>query len=63
LIYIVDNFDPNRLIWGSDFSPALATVTFPQTFEHIFGLDSSEEIRSKNILYENLIRLLSKLEK
>ena len=63
LLYIVDNFDPNRLIWGSDFSPALATVTFPQTFEHIFGLDSSEEIRSKNILYENLIRLLSKLEK
>jgi hypothetical protein len=63
LSYIVDNFDLNRLIWGSDFTPALITVTFPQTFEHIFGLDSSEVIHSKSILYENLIRLLSKLEK
>jgi L-fuconolactonase len=63
LLYIVDNFDPNRLIWGSDFTPALATVTFPQTFKHISGLDSSEVIHSKNILYENLIRLLSNVEK
>jgi predicted TIM-barrel fold metal-dependent hydrolase len=63
LLYIVDNFDHNRLIWGSDFTPALISVTFPQTFEHIFGLDSSGVIQSKNILYENLIRLLSNIEK
>lgn len=63
LLYIIDNFDLNRLVWGSDFSPALATVSFPETFEHIFGLDSSKVIHSKNILSENLIRLLSSLEK
>ena len=63
LLYILEHFDLNRLIWGSDFTPALATVTFPQTFDHIFGLDSSALIHSKSILYENLIRLLSKLEK
>jgi predicted TIM-barrel fold metal-dependent hydrolase len=63
LLYIIENFDLRRLIWGSDFTPALATVTFPQTFEHISELDSSEVIYSKNILYENLIRLLSNVEK
>jgi hypothetical protein len=63
LRYILDNFDLNRLIWGSDFTPALITVTFSETFEHIFRLDSSEVIHSKNILYENLIRLLSNVEK
>lgn len=63
LLYILEHFDLNRLIWGSDFTPALATVTFPQTFDHIFGLDSSAVIYSKSVLYENLTRLLSKLEK
>ena len=63
LHYIVTNFDRTRLIWGSDFSPALATVTFPQTFEHFSTLEFLGQIDINMILHENLLQLIAKLEK
>ena len=63
LQYIVNNFDRTRLIWGSDFSPALATVTFPQTFEHFFTLEFLGQVDTNMILHQNLLQLIAKLEK
>lgn len=63
LLYIVNNFNLNRLIWGSDFSPALATVTFPQTFEHFSKLDFLKQNEIEMILHHNLMQLIAKLEK
>ena len=63
LHYIVDNFDRSRLIWGSDFSPALATVTFAQTFEHFFTLEFLGKFDTDMILHQNLLQLIAKLEK
>ena len=62
LHYIVNNFDRTRLIWGSDFSPALATVTFAQTFEHFSTLEFLGQIDKKMILHQNLLQLIAKLE-
>ena len=62
LQYIVNNFDRTRLIWGSDFSPALATVTFAQTFEHFSTLEFLGQIDTKMILSQNLLQLIAKLE-
>ncbi len=62
LQYIVNNFNRTRLIWGSDFSPALATVTFTQTFEHFSKLEFLSLIDTTKILHQNLLQLISKLE-
>lgn len=35
---LYDDFGPNRLYWGSDFSPALEHVSFPQTIDALFQL-------------------------
>lgn len=61
LQYIIDNLDRERLIWGSDFSPALETVTFPQTFEHLYKLDFLQQNDIERILYKNMIQLLENL--
>ena len=61
--YIVTNFNRNRLIWGSDFSPALATVTFLQTFEHLSKLEFLKQIDTEMILHQNLLQLIDNLEK
>ena len=63
LQYIVNNFDRSRLIWGSDFTPALATVTFPQTFEHLSQLDFLQQNDIEKILYHNMMQLLANLGK
>lgn len=63
LQYIVNNFDRSRLIWGSDFTPALATVTFPQTFEHLSQLDFLQQNDIEKILYQNMMQLLTNLGK
>lgn len=63
LQYIVNNFDRSRLIWGSDFTPALATVTFPQTFEHLFQLNFLHQNDIEKILHQNMMQLLANLGK
>ncbi|TSA47676.1 MAG: hypothetical protein D4R50_02590 [Actinomycetales bacterium] len=63
LQYIVNNFDRTRLIWGSDFTPALSAVTFPQTFEHLFQLDFLQQNDIEKILYQNMMQLLTNLAK
>ena len=35
---LYDDFGPKRLYWGSDFSPALEHVSFPQTIDALFQL-------------------------
>ena len=62
LHYIVNNFDRTRLIWGSDFTPALATVTFTQTFDHFSTLEFLGQIDTNMILHQNLLQLIAKLE-
>lgn len=58
LEYIVENFDIERLIWGSDFSPALSSVTFPQVFQHLSDLSFFTPGDLSKILNQNLINLL-----
>jgi len=63
LLYIINNFNRDRLIWGSDFTPALATVSFEQTFEHFSTLDFLQAGDLEKILYQNMMQLLTNLGK
>ena len=58
LKYIVGSFDVERLIWGSDFSPALTDVTFAQTFEHFYAFSFLTPQHLSKILNQNLLNLL-----
>ena len=53
--YVVEKFSADRLIWGSDFPLSLDKVSFRQTFEN---LNYIEPLKLKNILEDNLQRLL-----
>lgn len=55
--YILENFDNRRLIWGSDFTPALLRVSFEETFAHLQRWLSSHELLER-ILRKNLIEFL-----
>lgn len=61
LQYIVENFEVDRLIWASDFAPALSVVTFPQTFQHFSQLPFLNPQDLSKILNQNLSNLLSRL--
>lgn len=54
---LYDDFGPKRLYWGSDFSPALEHVSFPQTIDAFlqFGW-SSRDLR--DIMHDNLTRVI-----
>src|SRR5690606_23430538 len=41
---VLDAFGPSRLVWGSDFSPALGYVSFAQTLDprHLAGCTPAE---------------------
>ena len=56
--FIVENFDVDRLIWASDYSPALSVVTFPQTFQHFSELSFLKPLDLSKILNQNLQGLL-----
>jgi L-fuconolactonase len=58
LEYIVANFAVERLIWGSDFTPALDSVDFAQTFKHFSMLAFLSPTQISKILHHNLIELL-----
>ena len=55
---LFDHFGPNRLLWGSDFSPSLDFLSFHQTFELFNKMPFFREENIKAILGENLLRLL-----
>ena len=55
---IFDHFGPHRLLWGSDFSPSLDFLSFPQTFALFNKMPFFHEENIKAILGENLLRLL-----
>jgi L-fuconolactonase len=56
---LLDAFGPERLLWGSDFSPALDSVTFEQAASaHLLADCTPNEIDS--VMGANLNRLLSR---
>lgn len=57
LLQLYDDFGAKRLYWGSDFSPALEHVSFPQTIDALFEFGwSGSELR--NIMHDNLTRVI-----
>lgn len=50
-------FGTKRLYWGSDFSPALDDVSFPQTIEAVRGL-CGKGFSKASIFHDNLNRIL-----
>ena len=57
--YLLERCDTKRLVWGSDFTPALGKVSFAETFTHLSQWISDEHLRS-SLLHDNLIELLNK---
>lgn len=57
--YLLKRCDTKRLVWGSDFTPALGKVSFAETFTHLGQWISDEHLRSR-LLHDNLIELLNK---
>ena len=58
---LLDHFGENRLLWGSDFSPALEFVSFRQTLDVLQHLPCLNPGSRKQIEGENLIRLLPEI--
>ena len=54
---LFDTFGPQRLYWGSDFSPALEHVSFAQTIDVLFQFRWSES-DLQNIMHDNLMRVI-----
>ena len=55
---LVNSFGTGRLLWGSDFSPSLDYLSFPQTFELFEKMPFLKEEEILGILGENLLRVL-----
>ena len=55
---LFDHFGPERLLWGSDFSPSLDFLSFPQTFELFNKMPFFNQENIKAILGENLLMLI-----
>lgn len=58
---LLDHFGPERLLWGSDYSPALEFVSFPQTLDVLNYLDCLEPAARPLIEGKNLIHLLNEV--
>lgn len=58
---LLDHFGASRLLWGSDFSPALEFVSFPQTLDVLQHLPNLDPAARRQIEGENLIRLLNEV--
>jgi L-fuconolactonase len=56
---LVDRFGPQRLYWGSDFSPALDFVSFSQTVEAVANLPWTDSEREA-VMAGNLRELLAR---
>ena len=55
---LLEAFGPSRLVWGSDFSPSLEWVSFPQTFALLAEMPFLDEASRRRIEGENLLALL-----
>lgn len=62
LQYIFANFSIEKLLWGSDFSPALAFVTFDQTYHHLLQWPFKSPLSVSRLLRDNLMDLLADCE-
>ena len=58
---LLDDFGPSRLLWGSDFSPSLEWLGFPQTFGLLAEMPFLDEPDRQRIEGENLLALLARL--
>lgn len=56
---LVADFGASRLLWGSDFSPSLEWVTFPQTFALFADMPFLEAADIERIEGSNLLTLLA----
>ena len=54
---LLDEFGPSRLLWGSDFTPALDYVSFAQTTD-VGLLSSCSTAEVAQVMGANLVRLL-----
>ncbi|MEI2725912.1 MAG: amidohydrolase family protein [Verrucomicrobiota bacterium] len=59
---LYEDFGPRRLYWGSDFSPALEHISFPQTIDALLELNwSTTDLR--HILHDNLTRVMRRVRR
>lgn len=57
---LYDDFGPERLYWGSDFSPALEHVSFPQTIDALLGLGwPVADLR--RVMHDNLTQVIHRV--
>ena len=54
---VLERFGPSRCLWGSDFSPALEHVSFPQTVDNPW-LDHLGPSERAAVMGDNLLKLL-----
>jgi predicted TIM-barrel fold metal-dependent hydrolase len=57
---LLETFQPRRLLWGSDFSPALDFVSFAQTADPR-SLSACSDAEIGDIMGGNLLRLVARL--
>lgn len=55
------DFGVNRLLWGSDFSPSLERLSFPQTLDLFAKMSFLTDQDRQNIEGENLLALLKSI--
>ena len=57
ILDLFDTFGPKRLYWGSDFSPVLEHVSFPQAIDVLFQFGwSARDLQA--IMHDNLMRVI-----
>lgn len=59
---LLDHFTADRLLWGSDFTPSLDSLTFPQTLDVFAEIPFLNDDHRRRIQGENLLRLLAEVE-
>ncbi len=59
---ITDTFGTSRIVWGSDFSPALEVVSFPQTVEVLSAMAWLTAADLTAIYHDNLAALLKTID-
>jgi predicted TIM-barrel fold metal-dependent hydrolase len=59
---ITEHFTPSRILWASDFSPALEHVSFPQTVAAVQLMPWLQDSELAAICHDNLARLLAAVD-
>jgi predicted TIM-barrel fold metal-dependent hydrolase len=58
---LLEAFGSSRLLWGSDYSPSLEWVSFPQTYALLDDMPLLNEADRRRIEGENLLALLARV--